>query len=219
MRSLQHTAMKFLAAALLLLACSVRAQECPNAAEALAAFPDVSDIATLIEGFDLLPYGVPANATIFLPDNAAVAELVAMVAPLLGGKNLTIAELPGAVLASPVANLAVPKLTSALLYHFSLEAAWTPEELEAAGTIPTALDGYTLTFGADNSTGTYTVTDGTDAVANVLGEPISACGSELYVIDRVLLPAELLSIPNTDPKEAVAILAGGAAAVAPSPAA
>lgn len=86
MRSLQHTAMKFLAAALLLLACSVRAQECPNAAEALAAFPDVSDIATLIEGFDLLPYGVPANATIFLPDNAAVAELVAMVAPLLGGK-------------------------------------------------------------------------------------------------------------------------------------
>ncbi|KAL4443251.1 hypothetical protein ABPG75_010988 [Micractinium tetrahymenae] len=218
-REATHT-MKVLAAlSLLLLACSVRAQECPNAAQALAGFPEISDIATLIEGFDLLPYGVPEGATIFLPDNAAVAELVTMVQPLLGGANLTVAELPGAVMASPLASLAVPKLTSALLYHFALDAAWTPEELATAGTIPTALEGYTLTFKADNSTGAYTVTDGTGGVANVLGEPLSACGSELYVIDRVLLPAKLPSIPDTTPEQAVAILGGNSTAVAPSPAA
>ncbi|KAL4419643.1 hypothetical protein ABPG77_008584 [Micractinium sp. CCAP 211/92] len=213
--------MKVIAAlSLLLLACSVRAQECPNAAEALAGLPDVSDIATLIEGFDLLPYGVPENATIFLPDNTAVAALVAQVTPLLGGNgNLTIAEVPGAILASPVGKLAVPKLTSALLYHFSLEAAWTPEELLQAGTIPTALENYDLTFSADNSTGGYTLTDATGQVVNILEGPISACGSELYVIDKVLLPAQLLSIPDTDPQDAVAILArdtAGAAAPAPS---
>lgn len=213
--------MKVLAAlSLLLLACSVRAQECPDAAEALAGVPDVSDIATLINDFNLLPYGVPANATIFLPDNDAVNGLVATLAPYLGGTNLTVAELVSTVLASPIASLAVPKLTSALLYHFALDAAWTPEELEAAGTIPTALEGFNLTFAAGDTAGTYTITDATGQVVNVLGEPLSACGSELYIIDKVLLPAELLSIPDTAPEDAVAILAREPLeAVAPSPAA
>lgn len=35
--------------------------------------------------FKLLPYGVPAGATIFLPDNDAVNGLVATLAPYLGG--------------------------------------------------------------------------------------------------------------------------------------
>lgn len=123
-----------------------------------------------------------------------------------------------------------------------------------------------LQFSADNSTGGYTLTDATGQVVNILEGPISACGSELYVIDKVgthsplvpalplpkplctrrrrcrtrmpsvagrlrsarclsapalqvLLPAQLLSIPDTDPQDAVAILArdtAGAAAPAPS---
>lgn len=40
-------------------------------------------------------------------------------------------------------------------------------------------------FGQDPTTGDYTVTDATGAIANVVGEPVTACGSTVFVIDQV----------------------------------
>lgn len=40
-------------------------------------------------------------------------------------------------------------------------------------------------FGQDPTTGDYTVTDATGATANVVGEPVTACGSTVFVIDQV----------------------------------
>ncbi|KAL4443252.1 hypothetical protein ABPG75_010989 [Micractinium tetrahymenae] len=137
----------------------------------------------------------------------------------MGNVTYAIENVPPGVLLSGL-DSAVAKFRSALLYHFSLEAALSPEELEVAGTIPTALPGYTLTFKFDNSTGAFAVTDASGAVAKVLDDAVSACGSELYIIDRVLLPAPLPDIPDTPRGTAVGDLGGSSTtAAAPSPAA
>lgn len=39
--------------------------------------------------------------------------------------------------------------------------------------------------------------------------PIEACGSTVYVVEGVLLPASLLAIPETTPEQAMAMLGGG----------
>ncbi|KAL4419644.1 hypothetical protein ABPG77_008585 [Micractinium sp. CCAP 211/92] len=183
---------------LLLLTSSARAQECSDVVGALSITPEVSQIVSLIEGYDLLPDGVPKGAAIFLPDNSAMRDLLDDLYYLLGFGNATnaIMEVPPDVLLGAL-DTAAPKLRSVLLYHFAPGAAGTPEELAAVGIIPTAFKGYTLMFQADNSTDGYAVTAASGAVANVLDDPVSACGSQLYLVDRVLLPASLAEIPDT----------------------
>ena len=64
--------------------------------------------------------------------------------------------------------------------------------------------------------GSYTIVDGTNATVSVSAE-LSVCGSAVYPVSAVLLPALLLQIPQTTLAEAIAILSGGSG-VAPAPA-
>jgi len=208
---------------LALLACSTHGARlllqdpCTDPKAALAPFSDLSDIASLIDGFDMLPGGIPADATIFLPNNAGVAALMGMVQALL--PNATVETLPAVVAGSPLGPIIVPKLLSTILYHISPEGAMLPADLAAEGTIVTALGPtYTLDFAAAAAAGAYTVTDLTGAAANVVGEPVEACGSLIYVVDKVLMPAQLTSIPDTTPEELLDKLGGGANATSPAPA-
>ncbi|PSC69772.1 Meiotically up-regulated 66 [Micractinium conductrix] len=174
-------------------------EDCSDIGAVLAPFTELKSIATLVTDFDLLPGGVPSGATIFLPTNEGVEGLVATVNGLLG-LNATIDTLADTV--GPLASVAAPKLTSAILYHIALGDAWMPEELVAAGTIETALaeaqndPKYSLTFAGNN--GTYTITDLAGQTVNIQGDPIDACGSMIYFVDKVMLPAAgLLQIPDT----------------------
>jgi hypothetical protein len=212
--------MKFCAAILLLLACTASVQGrrllvdegCADLS-VLKGVANTTEIQKLIAGIKLLPNGVPADRTIFLPNNDAVAALLAEV-PIPGiTLDTLLPMLPslGAVISD--------RLVSALLYHI-VPGSQTADQLLAEATLPTELANVTLTFAKDAVTGGYTVTDATGAVANVVSEPITACGSTVFVIDQVLKPAELLApdFPMTTLDEAVAILGeGGAAAAAPTP--
>lgn len=182
----------------------------------LQAVANTSDIQKLIVDIGLLPGGVPADRTIFLPSDEGVAKLLAEI-PFPG---ITVDNLLETVSGfGDAAEQIINRLVSALLYHI-VPGSQTAEQLLAFGTLPTELANVTLTFGQDPTTGDYTVTDATGAIANVVGEPVTACGSTVFVIDQVLKPAELLSpdFPLTSLDEAVAILAEGGAAAAPAPA-
>lgn len=178
----------------------------------LAGVANTNEIQKLIAGIKLLPNGVPADRTIFLPNNDAVAALLTEV-PIPGITLDTLLPLLP-TLGDAITN----RLVSALLYHI-VPGSQTPEQLLAEGILATELTAnVTLTFGQDAATGGYTVTDATDAVANVVGEPITACGSTVFVVDQVLKPAGLLDndFPLTSLDEAVAILAEGSAAAPPT---
>jgi hypothetical protein len=174
----------------------------------LAAYPELSAIGSVIQGFGLLPQGVPAGVTIFLPTNDAVDGLLAGI-PFPG---LTIDNLVEQASAIP---LVLNKLVSALLYHIVPGGAFTPEDLLAEGTLQTALPDYTLQF--DGAAGNYTLTTLAGQTVGVQG-PVEACGSSIYIVDQVLQPAALLSIPDTTLEEALAILGQSAATPAPAPA-
>lgn len=183
----------------------------------LAAVANTSDIQKLIVDVGLLPGGVPADRTIFLPSDEGVAKLLAEI-PFPG---ITVDNLLETVSGfGDAAEQIINRLVSALLYHI-VPGSQTAEQLLAFGTLPTELANVTLTFGQDPTTGDYTVTDATGAIANVVGEPVTACGSTVFVIDQVLKPDALLSgnFPLTTLDEALAILGeGGAVVAAPTPA-
>lgn len=186
---------------------------------ALASVPEVSDIVSIINGFGLLPGGIPSNVTVFLPNNDAVAALLAGV-PFPG---LTVESLPSRAASLPASLGVVERLISALLYHIVPGGAWEPEALVAEGTLPTALEevhpGFGLQF-AEVGPANYTVTTVADEVAST-SDPVLACGSAVYVIDKVLVPATGLldpAFPLTTLDEALAVLGGGSLPAAPAPA-
>jgi len=178
----------------------------------LAAYPQLSSIGKIISDFGLLPNGIPSDITVFLPDNEAVDALLAGL-PLPG---LTVDTLLATAASIPaLASEIVDRLIAAILYHIHPQDAATPAELVAEGTIITALPDYTLTFG--ETPAGYTVTDTTGAVADA-SEPVMACGSAVYIVNKVLMPAELLSIPKVTLAEAICLLGGCDGAPTPAPA-
>ncbi|KAI7840630.1 hypothetical protein COHA_005652 [Chlorella ohadii] len=177
----------FCAALCLLLACSVQGRRllvdegCADLS-VLKGVANTTEIQKLIAGIKLLPNGVPADRTIFLPNNDAVAALLAEV-PIPGiTLDTLLPMLPS------LGDMITNRLVSALLYHI-VPGSQTAEQLLAEGTLATELSN----FAQGAAAGSYTVTDATGAVANVVGEPVTACGSTVFVIDQVLKPAELLS--------------------------
>lgn len=71
---------------------------------------------------------------------------------------------------------------------------------------------------ATTAPGSYSVTT-TSGQTAATAEPIMACGSAIYIVDKVLTPAALFAsdFPLTTLEEALAILNGGGAG-APGPA-
>ncbi len=68
-----------------------------------------------------------------------------------------------------------------------MQHCWLPRLLAAADPHPgaPAAAPHCLQFAQGAAAGSYTVTDATGAVANVVGEPVTACGSTVFVIDQV----------------------------------
>lgn len=150
-----------------------------------------------------MPNGVPPGATIFAPSNSAVQDMA---------RGQVTAE---AVAALPDSTKAA--LAAIVLYHAALGGLQSADQLAGAGGVATALPGANLSA-ADEGwlSSALVLTDATDTPAAVVGSPIEACGSEIYIIDAVLLPAGLLdpAFPSVPPDQAAAILAGGSGGAA-----
>lgn len=180
-----------------------------------AELGDVSNLLTLIKGFGLFEQ-LPTNATLFAPTNVALKSVLA---GLPGVNTSSQASVSAYFTAHPDDLL---RLLSVVVYHAAPLGALLPADLAAAERVSTVLSllrdtpAYELNAAASGSGGSVVLVDGAGQKVS-LKEPIKACGSLVYVIDKVLLPATNFSdIPATPLEDAVAFFSR--AAPAPSPA-
>lgn len=180
--------------------------------KAILGRKDLKDLwaaVVLIQNLDLLPAGIPDDATIFLPTNSSLEAV------LIGGPIPTPSSDLDVILSKPLIPEIAYRLNAIFLHHIAIIGAATPDELADEQTIPTALGpDHPLTFEEVQASGRkvqepkYTLTDGTGRVANV-GRPLSLCASSIYPIDKVMLPAEsFIDIPLVTPAESLCLTTG-----------
>ncbi|PSC69770.1 RAN binding [Micractinium conductrix] len=182
--------------------------------------PEASAMLQVIQAFNLLPDGVPAGATIFLPNNAAAQGLTAELE-----LPSTLEYIVGA--ADALGPQLKQRLISIVAYHVSPTGAKDPAALAAVGELATALGGNVLLV-TNSSDGRTLLTDARGQQAGVVGGPppavLDACGSAVYALDKVLMPADSLAdTPRTTAAEAMAVFESAVdfamQAPAPTPAA
>lgn len=203
--------MRAAAVCLLLFACTAAvhgARRPPDTFKNCANFKALSDTdlaaaVQLIKNLDLLPAGIPDDFTLFLPTNDSLKEV------LVGGPIPSVSSNLDVILSRPLIPEIAWRLNAVLLYHMANIGAASGAELADEGVVPTVLGpDYNLQFAAARAEGTYRVTDATGQVA-LTGEAASVCGSSVFVIDKVLLPAQSFEdIPLVTPRDAMCLLTG-----------
>ncbi len=142
-----------------------------------------------------------------MPSDKALTNLMKIMGASKGSKPLkeTLKTLP---------PLLQAKLISVFINHIMYTPRSTLENGGGDVSVPTALSlahpGYALTF-SDN--GKVVKTPANQIVK--IGDPRSACGNLVYVCPQILMPANLLALPDTSLEQALAIgrqMAAGAAA-------
>lgn len=95
-----------------------------------------------------------------------------------------------------------------LLYHIAPGGPLGEDAIGGAGAVATALPGAAPLQATDSAWSGLQLRDATGVQAAVAADPAAVCGSAVYVLDRVLLPAGLLAIAETSPEAAAAALGG-----------
>ncbi|KAL4443253.1 hypothetical protein ABPG75_010990 [Micractinium tetrahymenae] len=165
--------------------------------------PRLAATVQLIKKLDLLPAGIPDDLTLFLPTNDSLKAV------LVGGPIPSVSSDLDVILSKPLIPEIAWRLNAVFLYHMANIGPATAAELVDEGVVPTVLGpDYNLKFAAGRGKGTYTVSDARGIAANTK-EASSLCGSSLFVIDKVLLPAQSFEdIPLVNPTEALCLLTG-----------
>jgi uncharacterized surface protein with fasciclin (FAS1) repeats len=152
--------------------------------EAVAATPQLSLLGTVVEEAHLtsvLNSTILGNVTVFAPDNSAFNGTNGLIALLnASGTNLS-------------AVTAAGKTTSILLYHI-VTKPYTASQLTNGLSLETELKGYSLTVSI-NSTGSVVIVGGASN-ATVVTPNIQVGGSVVHIINAVLLPGALSTIPT-----------------------
>ncbi|CAK9872613.1 unnamed protein product [Sphagnum jensenii] len=152
--------------------------------EAVLEHPDLEELAILIEGAELIAIlDDLEQVTLFAPNNNA-----------FNGSNglLSLLGLEGASLIDFLLN-GNNKAASILLYHI-VTKPYTASQLTNGLNLETELSGYNLTVSI-NSTGSVVIVGGASN-ATVVTPNIQVCGSVVHIINAVLLPGALSTIPS-----------------------
>lgn len=154
--------------------------------EAVAATPQLSQLGAVVEAAGLtndLNSTILGNVTVFAPDNSAFNGTNGLIALLTAaGTNLSAVTADGN-----------NKAASILLYHI-VTKPYNASQLTNGLSLKTELSGYNLTVSI-NSTGSVVIVGGASN-ATVVTPNIQVCGSVVHIIDTVLLPGALSTIPS-----------------------
>ncbi|CAK9219604.1 unnamed protein product [Sphagnum troendelagicum] len=152
--------------------------------EAVLEHPDLEELAIVIEGAELIAIlDDLEQVTLFAPNNNA-----------FNGSNglLSLLGLEGASLIDFLLN-GNNKAASILLYHI-VTKPYTASQLTNGLSLETELSGYNLTVSI-SSTGSVVIVGGASN-ATVVTPNIQVCGSVVHIINAVLLPGALSTIPS-----------------------
>lgn len=166
----------------------------------LKQYGEFSSAMKLMRHLQMLPHGIPHDATLFLPSNEAINWFLASPGIPLPAHDVD--SLINGGLAPEIGE----RLITIFLYHLlPTVGPLESKDLPAAGPLDTALPGYTLTV--TDHRGEAVVTDAQGGTARV-AKPHWACSSAIYGVDRVLMPAAFEDIAQVTPEDAKCFVTG-----------